>query len=93
MSSGFSNDLRLQRGRPRDIKGHRYSRVLSAMAESRCGSFLYFYITVVKEQKVVCSAGNKFIANTIILNVSAKRKCKRIDFKRFVDQAFLVHGS
>ena len=45
-------------------------------------------ITVVKE--VVCSVGNRFIANTIILNVSAKRKCKRIDITRFVDQAFLI---
>ena len=51
------------------------------------GAF-FTYITV--EQKVICSTGNRFIANTIILNVSAKRKCKRIDFKRFVDQAFFV---
>ena len=55
------------------------------------GAF-FTYITVVKEQNVVCSAGNRFIANTIILNVSARRKCKRIDFKRFVDQAFLVYN-
>ena len=54
------------------------------------GAF-FTYITVVKEQNVVCSDGNRFIANTIILNVSAIRKCKRIDFKRFVDQAFLVY--
>ena len=55
------------------------------------GAF-FTYTTVVKEQNVVCNAGNRFIANTIIhvLNVSAKRKCKRIDFKRFVDQAFLI---
>ena len=50
----------------------------------------FTYITAVREQKVVYSAGNQFIANTRILNVSAKRKCKRIDYKRFVDQAFLV---
>ena len=57
----------------------------------RAGVGAFFpYITGVNEQKVVCSAGNRFIANTIILNVSTKRKCKRIDFKRFVDQAFLV---
>ena len=57
----------------------------------RAGVGAFFtYITAVKEQKVVCSAGNRFIVNTIILSGSAKRKCKRIDFKRFLDQAFLV---
>ena len=51
------------------------------------GAFLY---NCLKRTKVVCSVGNRFFANTIILNVLEKRKCKKINFKRFVDQAFLV---
>ena len=49
------------------------------------------YIAVVKlRTKGRLHGGNQFIANTIILDVSVKRIFKRIDFKRFVDQAFLV---
>ena len=59
---------------------------LSAMLRAGVGAFLY---SCCKKNKRLFG-GNRFIANTIILDVSVKRIFKRIEFKRFVDQALLV---